>query len=129
MVEGEVVKPECKRILWGFERPAVAFFAVLPEPGEDIAVKEVSITGPVEMVDVASIIFESEGEQAVEIMEDGRRVNVAASDIVQCARIVDELECESRGVAGFLAHATGGSAIVELCTKDTGVEMGIVCYR
>lgn len=89
MIEGEEVKPEGESVLWRFERPAVALLTVEPEPGEDIAVKEVSIAGPMEMVDVASVVFESESEQAIEVMKDGGRMNVTAPDVVQCAGIVD----------------------------------------
>lgn len=85
MIEGEEVKPKGEGVLWGFKGPAVALVTVEPEPGEDIAVKEVSTTGPVKMEDVASVIFKSEGEQAVEVMKDGGRVNVTTPDVVQCA--------------------------------------------
>ena len=95
--------------------------AISPKAVDDVAVEEVREAGPLELTGVAAVILKAEGEQAIEIAEKGRRIDVAPSDVGESAGVMDELGGEGRGISSFFAETACGGAMVELCAEDASV--------
>ncbi len=98
--------------------------ASVPEAAADVPLDVVGEPGPLQLCSVAAVVLETEGEGAVEVVDE----EIAAADALEGLAVADELRGEGEGVGRVIGEAALGGVVVEGRTEDACVEVGVAGY-